>query len=208
MFVIELVIALVHFPPFLDSQLNDKLDTALILIVVCFLLKVISCLELMHHMSPLNSSKGRFVGSLSKTQITPSFLMKAWLKSYPLYALPLGIFSFLLCNSYVVYVVERGSHPTDCFQKERDQRHYTFLNCCWFSIISFLTVGYGDYYPTSIAGRVVNTIIIVGGLISSAIIIGLIHQQMQLSHDEYHVFKFVKTRRKEQIRKRTAAKLV
>jgi len=49
----------------------------------------------------------------------------------------------------------------------------------------------------TIMGRMVNTIIITGGMTSSAIIIGLVHDHMQLSSEETHVFRFVKVRRKE-----------
>eukprot|EP00347_Sterkiella_histriomuscorum_P019824 403340161 len=185
----------------------QNIDESFIFFAFFFLLKLVACLELLHHYSPLNTSKGRFVGSLSKTQITTSFLVKAWIKTYPLVSLPIGIFTFLLCNSYVMYVIERNAFPTDCYIDDR-YHNYSFRNCLWFCIISFLTVGYGDFYPTSIPGRAVNTVIIIGGMVSSATIIGLVHEQMQLTNEEYHVFKFIKTRRKEQLRKKIAAKLV
>lgn len=60
----------------------------------------------------------------------------------------------------------------------------------------------------TIPGRMVNTIIIIGGMTSSAIIIGLVHDYMQLSMEESHVFMFIKSKRKEKLRKEIALKLV
>lgn len=84
----------------------------------------------------------------------------------------------------------------------------TYANCMWFSIISYFTVGYGDYYPLTYPGRMVNTVIIIGGMTSSAIVIGLVHDAMELTNEETHVFRFIKTRRKEQRRKQVALELV
>lgn len=84
----------------------------------------------------------------------------------------------------------------------------SFSNCMWFSVISFFTVGYGDIYPMTYPGRMVNTIIIIGGMISSAIVIGLVHDAMELTNEEEHVFRFIKTRRKEQRRKNVALGLI
>lgn len=206
-FLIEFLIMIGHFPPFLDAEIA-RLSIAFVVVSFFFLLKIVICLELLYHFSPLNTNKGRFIGSISKTQINTAFLMRAWLKSYPLYTLPSAIFIFLLCNTYVMYVVERDAQPAECYVIEREERNYNFKNCLWFAIISFLTVGYGDYFPSSYLGRAINTVIIMGGLVSSATIIGLIHQHMHLSNEEYHVFKFIKTRRKEQNRKKVAAKIV
>lgn len=47
-----------------------------------------------------------------------------------------------------------------------------------------------------------------GGLVSSAIIIGLVDEHMQLSGEETNIFRFVKNNRKEKRRKYLASKLV
>jgi hypothetical protein len=60
----------------------------------------------------------------------------------------------------------------------------------------------------TIPGRIVNSVIIFGGMTSSAIIIGLVHDHMQLTMEETHVFRFIKTRRKEQLRKDVALKMI
>ena len=106
--MIEFVVMIGHFPPFLDAKIS-RLSVAFVVFSFFFLLKLIICLELMYHFSPLNTNKGRFIGSISKTQINSAFLMRAWLKSYPLYTLPLAIVIFLMCNTYVMYVVERDA---------------------------------------------------------------------------------------------------
>ena len=165
-----------------------------------FTIKLLWTLELLYHHSPLNTSKGRFVGSLSKTKLDTPFMIKAWLKSYDISyvkQMPLAIFLFLLIGSYLMYVLERGDNYTVCYEEAEVGRETTFRNTLWYAIISYYTVGYGDYYPVTVPGRIVNTVIIFGGMTSSALIIGLVHDSMQLNMNESHVFRFIKTRRKE-----------
>ena len=52
----------------------------------------------------------------------------------------------------------------------------TYKNMLWLSSIGFLTVGYGDFYPVNTLARAVNTFTAFGGLVYSAMIIGMVHE--------------------------------
>lgn len=45
----------------------------------------------------------------------------------------------------------------------------------WLTIVTFLTVGYGDFYPTTNLGRYIMILTVMGGQLYSALVIGLIH---------------------------------
>jgi len=60
----------------------------------------------------------------------------------------------------------------------------------------------------SIPGRIVNILTILGGMLSSATLIGLVHEHLNLSDEENHVFSFIKSRKKDKTRKNIAANMV
>ena len=113
----EIIIGIVIFPPFIDSIIPIYKNIEQIFIGLCFfqVAKLSLSLELMHHYSPLNTKKGRFVGSLSKVEITTSFLAKSWIKSHPVIALPASISVFIFICSYVLYVTERTASIAPCY---------------------------------------------------------------------------------------------
>jgi len=108
---------ILHFAPFLDSILIIKkhLNYCFIALTFAYVAKLCTLLELLYHYSPLNTNKGRFVGKLSKTKLGTAFLIKAWIKSYPLIALPCGIIVLIFTNSYLLYVIERDSDTATCY---------------------------------------------------------------------------------------------
>lgn len=77
-------------------------------------------IELLYHYSPLNSNKGRFIGSLSKTKLEYPFFIKAWIKTSPLITLPLGIMLFILAFSYLMYVIERRGDNVEGYDNDRE----------------------------------------------------------------------------------------
>jgi voltage-gated potassium channel len=46
----------------------------------------------------------------------------------------------------------------------------TFGKALWWSFVTITTVGYGDYYPVTIAGKVVGVALVIGGLVLTGII--------------------------------------
>ena len=50
-----------------------------------------------------------------------------------------------------------------------------YKDAVWLTIITFMTVGYGDYSPTTNQGRYIMIITVMGGQMFSALVIGMVH---------------------------------
>jgi voltage-gated potassium channel len=49
-------------------------------------------------------------------------------------------------------------------------RIITFSKALWWSFVTITTVGYGDYYPVTVAGKIVGVLLVCGGLVITGII--------------------------------------
>ena len=97
---------------------------------------------------------------------TSAFLVKVWLTMNPIKGLLIGFLFFIFLNSYLLFIIERGSNNylMTCYLKSDPSGHVeSYRDSIWLTIITFLTVGYGDFYPTSFAGRYILIITTMGG---------------------------------------------
>lgn len=78
-----------------------------------------------------------------------------------------GLYSvvLILVCSEVVYRVEPASSG---FETRGD--------ACWWGIVTFTTVGYGDLYPTTLEGRIVATMLMIGGIALIGLLSGSLAQ--------------------------------
>ena len=77
----------------------------------------------------------------------------------------------------------------------------TFRDALWVSVITFFTIGYGDFYPISIVGRLVAVVTCFGGLLYAAVIIGLVTGLLGLTSEEMSLLAYMSTGKKEKKRK-------
>lgn len=75
-------------------------------------------------------------------------------------------------------------------------------------MVTFLTVGYGDYYPTTNLGRYMMIITVMGGQLYSALVIGMIHGQLMLTSEESGVLNIISNNRKEKNKRYISATLI
>ncbi|XP_055042357.2 potassium voltage-gated channel subfamily S member 3b [Misgurnus anguillicaudatus] len=73
-----------------------------------------------------------------------------------------------VCRLLLFIAVGIPFFSTLIYYIEKDDASSTmssFSNCCWWAIVSLTTVGYGDVYPQTLAGRIVATFCILCGLL-------------------------------------------
>lgn len=83
-----------------------------------------------------------------------------------------------------------------------------YRDAVWLTIVTFLTVGYGDYYPSTNLGRYIMILTVMGGQLYIAVVIGLIHGQLMLSSEESGVLNIVSNNRKEKTKRKVAATII
>lgn len=108
----------------------------------------------------LHEPDARKILQANRVPISSTFAVKAYFQLYPLYIL---IFCFLIPGILIfgatIRVLERPINSQDFDSYE---------NSCWLAFITMLTIGYGDYFPVSLLGRIAACLTIFwGGIILS-----------------------------------------
>lgn len=99
------------------------------------------------------------------------FSIKCILKEYPLRALVVLFFLLLFVFGHGVKLTES---PLSDVESPLSMDFTSYLNCFWCIIVTMGTIGYGDYYPRTIPGRIVIFLTsICGVLLSSLLIVAL-----------------------------------
>lgn len=72
---------------------------------------------------------------------------------------------FITLNSYLLLLFESGNTTLNipCYEQDRNDSITSYREALWLVIITFLTVGYGDFYPTTYPSRYIAIITSIGG---------------------------------------------
>ena len=96
--------------------------------------------------------------------------------------------------SYIIRVFE-FDNPFNDFSN--------FYNAIWFSVVTMVTVGYGDYTPVSIYGRIFSFILGVVGIIVTYLITVILTEKFFLkNNEEIALSKFLYSENEEKLTKK------
>lgn len=131
------------------------------------------------------------------------FSFKALLISHTAFTLILCTLVISFALAYMLKIIEG---PVTEFEEDGGVNDYNdFGNCYWNVFITMTTVGYGDYFPVSVLGRVVGCLISMFGTIIVAFIVGYFQELTNLSDSEKSAIEFVqRLNSKEEIRSTAA----
>jgi hypothetical protein len=176
--VIEIAVSLLHPLPFVDFG-SVRTEQLFGLLMLSRLYVVFRFIFLHSH---LCGAGGRFVSTLSQLDFSASFAVRAFLDRYPLSTLLFCFFFVLNVVAYCTLVAERF---------EPDSNIVEYRDAMWCSMVTLLTIGYGDKVPVSDEGRV---FVLVGawcGIVLTAILTAVTVQQVALSNREMLVEQFL-----------------
>ena len=166
---------------------NYKYDISQVLYVndVFFsllLLRLWFIFKLLVVFSDYSSARTQRICNMNNFSVSFSFCMKALMQNIPyhVYSLLLGLcLIFCSCN---LRIYERG------LDEKSDLIFSNYWNCIWCIIITMTTVGFGDYYPSSIIGRIIGIISCFMGVFLISMLVVTITNVLNLTPHEQNVY--------------------
>lgn len=138
--------------------------------------------KLMVVFSEYSSARTQRVCRMNNFSVNFSFCMKSLMQNIPYHVFGLLLLLCLIFCSCNLRVYERGLDLVSQMQFSN------YWNSIWCIIITMTTVGFGDYYPSSIIGRIIGIISCFNGVFLISMLVATITNVLNLSSHEQNVY--------------------
>lgn len=140
------------------------------------------------------------IAKLNGANLNRLFLTKCLINKYPFTFLVIFTFIPLFTAAYMIRITETPTYqryiitnPDDSssdFEYELNNNDYTsIVNCIWNIMVTMTTVGYGDYYPTSVLGKLICVLMSIWGIcINSFMLVIFQNFFLSMSYNEEEAF--------------------
>lgn len=167
-FYIEALINSVHIPVFLNNQsfitynsmVESDIEYRYTTIIAAFMvIRVYHILNLLSIFSAYRSCRSQRLCQLNGSFAGPYYAGKCMMQEHPLMVMIWMLLSGIFVFGFLLKVFERPAASLTA----ADLNNYS--NAMWCIITTMTTVGYGDYYPVTIPGRVCGCIACLWGVL-------------------------------------------
>lgn len=132
--------------------------------------------------SEYTSSRMNRVCLMNKFKVNFSFCIKALMEKTPFHVQFLFFIMSTLYCSICIRIFERDLDPYT------NQIFSNFYNCVWYTIITMTTVGFGDFYPDSLLGKLIGILASFIGVILMSISVITVSSLVDFNNQEYNTF--------------------
>lgn len=131
----------------------------------------------------------------TKSQCSYTFVMRSLMKNYPLQIMLIVLCMLIFFFAYLLKISERPLIYAILMRERVNNPDYFILydlsdytNCLWLMIITITTVGYGDYNPRTISGRLIIVMACGLGIMTVSLIVIIFQDLFKLTTSEARVF--------------------
>ena len=188
----------IHNPKF---HFNQKIQVNSILCTIC-MFRLWFFFKLLITFSEYSSARTDRACKINYFNANFSFYMKALLdtKPYNVYGTLMVLCIFF--SSYNIRIYERGLDDISGMDFSN------FINCVWCVIITMTTVGFGDYFPSSVIGRTIGIFSCFMGVFLISMLVVTITNLLNLKPHELNVWYILERSKMEKYKIDSAKKVL
>ncbi|XP_060600485.1 small conductance calcium-activated potassium channel protein 2-like isoform X3 [Ruditapes philippinarum] len=162
-------------------------------------LYLIGKFTVVHHRL-LTDTSTQSLGALNKVKINTVFVFKALMSTMPGTMLISLMLAILVIGSWALRTCEIYYHP--------GSPESSYLNSMWLIAITFLTIGYGDFTPSTYCGRFVSVLTGLMGVGTTALLVAVLASKLEQTRPEKYVHNFVSRVQLDKVRKNAASDVI
>ena len=199
-FLIESFLALIH-PSFIGKdryfttkktiyRTETKYEVNDILLLIC-LLRIYIFIRYYISTSQYNTPRSQRIAKLIGGNLNRLFVVKCLIIKNPFKFLIVISLSIILVGSFMLRIAESPAYEEPTEEGEYNDNDYRkFENCIWNVMITMTTVGYGDYYPITLIGRLVNVFLSIAGTLLTSYMVVFLQNELVFTDNEDMAFNF------------------
>lgn len=134
------------------------------MLAMCTLLRLYHLVRLATTFCVYRSNRAQRVCQLQGAQANSWFALRGLMASHPAFILPLLLFGVAFLAGWMLLILES---PLSAYTSI----NYSYRDTLWMALISMTTVGYGDYYPVTIPGRIVAILACSWGVVILSLVV-------------------------------------
>lgn len=194
---IELIICIIHTPPYFNNikititsvnlvePMKYKID--IVLFVTMFsMIKLYLVFKFFFNYSQWGDDRANRICKESNISHNILFVLKAELTEHPILILSIFYGSTILIFGYCIRSCEIGF--SDQIPLYLFQDWTSHWNGFWCIFVSITTVGYGDFTPRTLMGRIICIIASFIGIIIFGLLITSLHSKLSMNNSENRAF--------------------
>ena len=205
---VEIIIHLIH--PVIWFSENNAFFEACKVIVLC---RLYIFLKLLHINSGGYKNRFEIVNQDEEfremsLKITQNSTLKAILYNHTVLTLALWGIATIGVGAFGMFLVERDADSTESWAPSPIDWAGSMENTLWFAFVCATTIGYGDYYPSTLKGRFMAVAIGLLGLIVVIVFQALLTNQLKRGKNEKYIDEYLRGKEAEEKYENCAAILI